>query len=157
MASSGGHAADVETSSRRRLLVVGLPLVVLLIIVGLVVYFVSQSRAARAAEIEEQNRLLRSAQEKCTSRVPSVGSLGDGGFTLVIDTKGEDELEGDSYDDLTCVLDQIEMPSNIRNDLGETRAMDGRQEATWDRITAAWRYHPDTGINISLTLEPVAE
>lgn len=121
---------------------------------ALLVYLVLQERAEGQAEIEEQNRLLRSAQDECSGSGKLIGKLGDGGYTLIVDTEGDDDVEGDTYEGLMCVLDHLDMPSSVRNDLGETRAMDGRQEASWDRITAAWRYHPDTGINISLTLEP---
>lgn len=77
--------------------------------------------------------------------------LVDNGATLTVDTAGEKELVGATEADLACVLAAVEAPASVTANMGSTRALDGTQTATWDGITATWRYHPDTGFELVLT------
>jgi hypothetical protein len=38
-----------------------------------------------------------------------------------------------------------------------TRALDGRQTASWDGIDAAWSYHPDSGMNMTVSISDAKE
>lgn len=83
-----------------------------------------------------------------------VGSvqLGDGGGTLVIDGAGRDG-NGASLKTIACYLKALKTPDSVISKMDGTRALDGRQAAEWDGIAASWTYHPDQGINITLTLQ----
>src|SRR5690625_485293 len=53
-----------------------------------------------------------------------------------------------STDDVRCVLTELEAPSATWVKIGNTRALDGRQEDDWPGFKASWTYHPDSGLNI---------
>ncbi len=81
-------------------------------------------------------------QSECDPTVKST-VIGDNGATLI--------LSDPSMVALTCVLDGTHAPASVRAQLSETRALDGRQTATWSGYSASWTYHPDAGVNMVLT------
>lgn len=89
--------------------------------------------------------------DKAEIGASSGATLEDGGATLVLDGKGEKDLIGLSVTQIACALTAVKTPQSVISNMGETRALDGTQTATWDGITATWRYHPDDGLNIVLT------
>ena len=103
--------------------------------------------------IAQQARLgvFQSAVDTCA--VNTTVEVMDGGRTLLIDGEGEDYGSGDiSYDETTCMLELLNANSAVLTKMGETRALDGRQNAEWDGISASWSYHPDNGLDILLEL-----
>lgn len=79
-----------------------------------------------------------------------VGEIEDEGSTLLIDGAGK---YGMTIEDLVCLLAEIDTPSSTIALIDSTRALDGRQEDSWDGIQAQWTYHPDNGLDMVLTLE----
>lgn len=78
-----------------------------------------------------------------------VVSVEDGGTTLIVNTKPEDEdALGLSSLALECVYEELDVPSHITARIGATRALDGRQDGEWDGFEASWGYHPDAGANL---------
>lgn len=78
-----------------------------------------------------------------------VVSVADNGTTLVINTASKDDDPlGMTSLAMDCVYEQLDVPSHIRQRVGATRAMDGRQDGTWAGYTASWSYHPDSGANV---------
>lgn len=77
--------------------------------------------------------------------------LVDEGTALLISTEG-DESYGASMDEVACVINELEMPSNIVNRLDTTRALDGTQTGSWNGYEATWNYHPNSGMNLTITL-----
>jgi hypothetical protein len=79
--------------------------------------------------------------------------------TLIINGMGQYESTGASYEEIVCVLENLEAPSSVLARLGNTRALDGVQEASWDSgsgdwsIEAFWSYHPDDGADVILELK----
>ncbi len=73
--------------------------------------------------------------------------LGDEGSSVSLDTEGE-ESSGTSYSNVICVLDELGMPDSVSSRMGNTRALDGRQDAQWGEFSATWGYHPDSGMNV---------
>lgn len=73
----------------------------------------------------------------------------DDGTTLIINTapKDDDPLGVTSLA-LDCVYEQLEVPAHIRERIGATRSLDGRQDGAWREFSASWSYHPDTGANV---------
>lgn len=79
-------------------------------------------------------------------------SLLDGGRTLTFSTFGKYSYLGPSIpkeSDFVCATQIMQMPSYVLNQINTTRALDGRVNATWGKMSATWTYHPDNGLNIS--------
>jgi len=78
-----------------------------------------------------------------------VVSVEDGGQTLIINTKSQDDdALGMTSLSLDCVYERLEIPMHITERIGATRSLDGRQDGEWDGFTASWSYHPDSGANM---------
>lgn len=74
-------------------------------------------------------------------------TIGDGGRSLSMDSFGE-ESDGADFDDIFCVLDELDTPDSVIKRINSTRSLDGRQSADWDGLSASWGYHPDNGLDI---------
>lgn len=73
------------------------------------------------------------------------------GKSLKIDTNPADEK--DYYDsNATKAIRKINkalgLPDSLYDMMAETRALDGRQTATYEKITVSWTYHPNHGLEI---------
>ena len=80
------------------------------------------------------------------------GAVSDGGHTMTLSAVAAEEDPGPvSYTDFECVLTQLDTPQSVQSHMGQTRAMDGMQTNQWDDFEALWTYHPDNGINITIT------
>lgn len=79
-------------------------------------------------------------------------TIGDGGRTLIIDNKGSDDYTGASTEELGCVLRSLGITDSALNNLSMTRALDGRQIERWDDLEFTYSYHPDTGLDGSITI-----
>jgi hypothetical protein len=88
---------------------------------------------------------LAEAHQTCGSR----GDLSDGGRTLYLDMKGEDPGSGTlTWRQVECYLTALNTPEYVLRHMQSTRALDGRQSATWDMFEASWTYHPDDGLDV---------
>lgn len=88
---------------------------------------------------------LAEAHQTCGS----LGSLSDGGRTLYLDMKGEEPGSGRlTWSQVQCYLNALETPDYVRRHMESTRALDGRQSATWGEFEASWTYHPDNGLDV---------
>lgn len=79
--------------------------------------------------------------------------LTDGDKTLIIDTEGEEDYEGASYDDYLCITEGLNLPERIKDSMGKTRALDGTMNDTFENLTLTWRYHPDSGIDLTVAMD----
>lgn len=78
-----------------------------------------------------------------------VVTVEDGGKTLIVNTKPEeDDAVGLTSLSLDCIYEQLQIPASITARIGQTRALDGRQDGEWDGFSASWSYHPDSGANL---------
>lgn len=119
---------------------------VVLVLVG-VFWFNGRNKSTAGAPSTGSNTQLAAAATTCGV----AANLKDGGTTLTLDTKGNDDATGDDIVDVACVLTAIKTPQSVIADIDATRALDGRQEATWDGFAASWRYHPDSGVQMIIT------
>jgi hypothetical protein len=87
------------------------------------------------------------ANEAC-GYPPSGVTVSDEGRTISIDGMGEEDYSGASYGDLICIIEAIETPDYIYNNIMATRALDGRQTQEFDGIEVSYSFHPDSGANI---------
>ncbi len=89
---------------------------------------------------------LQSAQGSCDSMHRGT-TLADNGTTLTIDGTGEEDYNGLAETDLQCVFDAVGMTEAVKAHIGQTRALDGRQEDSWGSFNASWTFHPDAGFD----------
>lgn len=114
-----------------------------------------QSVSAAGPDEAAADTRLEDAKLECN---PASGvELGDDGRTLTIDVKGKEDAYGADYEDLACILNELDVPSRVSSHLGQTTSMDGRQTESWDGVTAAWSYHPDRGSDMVITLDDPEE
>ncbi|TDW28941.1 hypothetical protein [Cryobacterium psychrophilum] len=74
-------------------------------------------------------------------------TVGDEGRSISMQSEGE-EAVGADFEDLACVLLELDTPDSVISRIDSTRALDGRQTGTWDGFSASWGYHPDNGLDI---------
>lgn len=92
-----------------------------------------------------RDRPLETVQEICDPNKASTQILDDG-RTLVLDMKNSTDQQGAQA--LRCVMVETKMPGADITRLGQTRALDGVQEAAWSDYEASWTYHPEAGLDI---------
>lgn len=78
--------------------------------------------------------------------------LADGDETLIVDTEGNEDFSGASYDDLACLLAALNVPERIINSMNSTSSLDGNVTDSFDNINMSWRYHPDSGVNLAVSM-----
>lgn len=96
---------------------------------------------------------IESAVESCGLQGAPGFDVGDRGGTLSIDGKGEDDASGAEITDIACVLSALDVSDAVISRLDSTRALDGRQEGSWEGYTATWGYHPDSGLDLVIEAE----
>lgn len=113
---------------------------------------VNDANAKAAAEAEANKpRPLPEAVAKCKLTAEKTSAkLGDDGHSLSLDNEGEDDLSGLSMTQINCVLEALNMPDSIYDQMGSTRALDGTLRDSWDVFSVSWNYHPDSGLNVNL-------
>ena len=60
---------------------------------------------------------------------------------------------GDALDWFEALLDDLDFPTAVRSRIGQTRALDGTQEAATDHVRVTWTYHPDDGLSAVFSVE----
>lgn len=74
--------------------------------------------------------------------------LGDEGHSIVFTGTFPSE---EDFTFLACVLTQLETSEAIVAQMDSTTAMMGRQTVEEEGFTYSWSYHPDNGINMTIT------
>ncbi|MEV8134343.1 hypothetical protein [Microbacterium aurantiacum] len=78
-----------------------------------------------------------------------VVTIEDGGSTLIVSTLPQDDDPlGISTTSLSCVQEELGMPTWLTESISQTRSLDGRQSEEWDGFSGQWSYHPDNGLNL---------
>lgn len=93
--------------------------------------------------------LIETALEDCGMQQSAWVERGDDGTTLTMKAAGSSS-PGANFNDVSCVLTALGAPDSVAARMGQTRALDGTQTASWDDFTATWTYHPDAGLNVIL-------
>ena len=124
--------------------------VALAVIAAVVVGSVADS-GVDASTASTADTYLGEAVRSCGMGPNSYGiSLGDNDRSLTLDGRGQDDSQGAAIDTIACVLGALETPDSTLSLIDSTRALDGRQSATWDGYSASWSYHQDSGLSIVL-------
>lgn len=100
------------------------------------------------AEVDDGSTMFTAVRDSCG--LPA-SSIGDGGTTLILDGAGNDGTAGLPIEDIGCALGAIDAPDSIVTQMEQTRALDGRQSADSEGYTYSWIYHPDSGLDITIT------
>lgn len=90
------------------------------------------------------------AAEKSCNDGRTDARVDDGGKTLIINASGDPIKNIVDVQTEACVLDYLKTPAAVRSHIESTRALDGRQTDSWDGYEAAWTYHPDDGLDITI-------
>lgn len=115
--------------------------------------------AASAAAAKQQQAdaarksILPKALGACSLSDDDDSQIGDGGYTLTVNNKGNDDFTGISTVDLACLQKALHTPSSVVSHLDQTTSMDGRQTETWGVLTESWSYHPDRGLDAVFTVK----
>jgi hypothetical protein len=80
-----------------------------------------------------------------TCRLPD--SVGDGGYSMTIDTEGEEDYSGDTVRNLWCAVRELDVPDYVISRMETTTSLAGIQNADWADLHASWSYHPDNGMS----------
>ena len=114
------------------------------------VQLLEEEHGKRAKEL---GRVAQAAVSACEA---------DEGFTastkgLIINTMGNENPTGATYDEMACVLEELNVPDGTMERVGATNSLQGLVEASWKaksgdlEIEAEWNYHPDPGMTMTLT------
>lgn len=102
-----------------------------------------------------QSTFDAAAEADVTDDLGEYLEVADGGSTLILEGHGED----DGWEETLAALDvwefvanDLDIPQSVQEQVGHTSSLDGRQEASWDGYTASWKYHPDNGLDMTITL-----
>ena len=101
----------------------------------------------RSAATEEEPPLQRAFDACQLVDTDETLDLGDGGKSLIVNT----ESEYGSMDGLECVTHRLKTSSAILAQIDATTAMMGVQQAEQDGLEYRWSYHPDNGVNMTIT------
>ncbi|SBT44520.1 hypothetical protein [Micromonospora narathiwatensis] len=136
--------------SGRAITLIAVGAVAALLLAGAGVYTAFRTSTA-ASTLVQRKSPLESANEECGSTHAGDAVLGDGGRTLILHGAGE-KSRGLSFSKLECYWSELKMPDSVRQEVLATRALDGRQSGEWDQLRASWSYHPDSGLQMVITV-----
>ncbi|MEW1807536.1 hypothetical protein [Pseudarthrobacter sp. NPDC080039] len=95
--------------------------------------------------------LIQQAAHSCAVTGSRYSTIGDAGHTITLEGAPKNKSSGLSLTEIVCVLDALSVPDSVVSQMDATRALDGMQRASWDKISATWTYHPDNGFRVILT------
>ncbi|GIH08081.1 hypothetical protein Rhe02_61480 [Rhizocola hellebori] len=116
---------------------------------GVVLWLAVNDKSLADAAQEVTESPLETAKRKCAPS-SAYATVGDEGNTLILKSQGE-EQPGISYSQLECFWTELDVSDALRSELGATRALDGRRSGDWGSFHASWSYHPDSGVNMTIT------
>lgn len=96
---------------------------------------------------------IEAALDGCNLMGRPGASVGDEGATVTLDTKGEEDISGISFQNLECMISALDIPDAIESRILATRALDGVQSGTYDDVSLSWSYHPDDGMTLIVSLD----
>lgn len=109
---------------------------------------VSSSIAEESTSEAPASTPIEDAVAECGLQSNQSFDVGDEGYTLIIDGKGDEDSKGADIIEIVCVLVGLDVSDAIIGRIDSTRALDGTQDGTWGDYRATWGYHPDNGLNM---------
>lgn len=74
--------------------------------------------------------------------------------SVSFDTKGEEDSDGDLLSSPYCMLRALMAPDFIFDSMGKTSSLDGLVEESWSDFRVNWKYHPNTGVQLTIIHQP---
>jgi hypothetical protein len=155
-------------SDKRKLIILGGSLIAAVTLISLVGGFLQNQAKAESERIrvenekaafEETQNLVASVFENAVTKCAKSTQGFDFDYDyLSLDTKGQEDYEGASWDEFECTVNALGMPRADQIRMENTRALDGTLEASWESedgsytIEMSWTYHPDDGVEASLKM-----
>lgn len=138
-AAMGGAAA--QKSKKKLFIILGSAAAALIIIVAILL----------AVVLGSGPNFKKIYQEYCS---PTWASVGADGSYLSIDTNPRNkDNTGIAYQAAANAVKKVNevlgLPDSLYEEMGSTRALDGRQSQTFGNITVSWSYHPDKGLEVT--------
>ncbi len=121
---------------------VGVGAAIIVLIAGIVFF----------ATLDRSDSRLTDAVAACGVAGSSGIIFAEDGQSLFFDGKGEDDYIGGDYNDVKCILDALEAPSTVWEQVLSTTALMGQQQQDLDGIKVSWSYHPDSGLNTNFNI-----
>ena len=149
--SDGVEDSPVRALNTRTILLIAAGAVVALLVASAGIFLALSEKSPVRSPLVEKKSPFVLAEEKCSSSLVGDVELGDAGRTLTLHGDGK-ETSGLSFDKLECYWAELKMPDSVKEEVLATRALDGRQSGDWNDIHASWSYHPDSGLQMVLTL-----
>jgi hypothetical protein len=149
-AAAPGESPQAPKRRKKLLIAAGATTALLLTGIGVLASLETDTPAPNSAVTQEKS-LFAEAKKKCGSSLASDAELGDEGRTLTLHGDGK-ESSGLSYVALECYWSELGLPDSAKAEFGATRALDGRLTGEWGDIHASWSYHPNSGLQMVLTL-----
>lgn len=111
-----------------------------------------EAKAARTVEAQRSS-VLKDALAACSISNGADAEIGDGGYTLTVNGKGNDDISGLELTDIACLQSELKTPQSVISHLDQTTSLDGRQTESWGLVTESWSYHPDRGLDSVFTIK----
>lgn len=113
---------------------------------------IANPEAASPLQLESKKKkfklLTERAYRKCDLLAYwPIAQLLDFKETLVF-TAGD---QGVPYSLMNCVYNKLKMPSWVVARIESTRSIDGEKTARWRGYKAFWTFHPESGLNMTVT------
>ncbi len=116
----------------------------LIVLLGVGGFFIFSSMKADARFTEALNI--------CEAVDASGITLAEDGQSLNFNGKGDKDLFGGKFSDLTCIIEDLSAPSTVMDRMLRTTSLMGVQDAKWDGISISWTYHPNNGLDANLEI-----
>lgn len=114
-------------------------------VVGLLATGCGEAKPDKGVKAEPKATQLEAAYDECDpsdTRLSSI-ELADGNHSLLIQA-----TTSDMYDDVACLMLELNTPEFIVSEMDNTTAMMGRQHEEDEGLSYDWSYHPDNGLNM---------
>ncbi|WP_051799750.1 hypothetical protein [Catenuloplanes japonicus] len=149
---SGPPFAAVPARGRGKLpLLIAAAVAVVFLVVGTTAVVTYTLTRPGAVGIGIAGTTALAAAKKTCDPTGAGTTLGDDDRTLLIDSRGGEDFTGVPVSTLTCLLNALDAPMYVQEQMDATRALDGRQQASWGDLRASWTYHPDAGLDAIIT------
>jgi len=92
---------------------------------------------------------LEAARQKCSTFTNVTDEGNSISFRNVL---AKEDPGPEPMDKVDCFLAELKVPTAVKDHMGSTRALDGMQTDSWAGFNARWNYHPDNGMNLTITI-----
>ncbi len=77
--------------------------------------------------------------------------IGEDGQSMYLNGSGEDDYSSLDYASEFCILNALDIPEIIVTRMNATSSLMGVQTGDWGNFSASWTYHPNNGLDVSIT------